>query len=312
MFKGKRTCKILKEIRAQIAAENDIEFITSECRHQGDCAGTCPKCEAEVQYLERELEKRAKLGKAVTVAGLAATITATTLFGTACQPQIPVTERTEQFLAVQLPLAPEDFIGKSDRAIYTALKTALAEAQCLEEDERYVFLVHWDQKLKSSRQSDDGVMDTYQISYHADHEAWEETYEFLHLTFSPSGTLLTAAYEKKTSEYFLSGDMIYIPEIYYPDDAQEFAKKEELLAAMEDFFRRNKVSEEDERKLTRARWNEYYTHSREDTDYYTIEQGLCLNSDGFYVHEELTRPRYLALTFSKDGSLTDAVVTEEP
>ena len=114
MFKGKRTCKILKEIRAQIAAENDIEFITSECRHQGDCAGTCPKCEAEVQYLERELEKRAKLGKAVTVAGLAAAITATTLFGTACQPQIPVTERTEQFLAIQLPLAPEDLIGKSE------------------------------------------------------------------------------------------------------------------------------------------------------------------------------------------------------
>ena len=312
MFKGKRTCKILKEIRAQIAAENDIAFVTSECKHQGDCAGTCPKCEAEVQYLERELEKRAKLGKAVTVAGLAATITATTLFGTACQPQIPVTERTEQFLAIQLPLAPEDLIGKSDRAIYTALKTALAEAQCLEEDERYVFLVHWDQKLKSSRQSDDGVMDTYQISYHADHKAREETYEFLHLTFSPSGTLLAAAYEKKNAEYFLDGEMIYIPEIYYPDDAQEFPKKKELLAAMEDFFRRNKVSEEDERKLTRARWNEYYAHSRGDTDYYAIEQGMHFDSDGHYTREELTRPRYLALTFSKDGSLSDAVVTEEP
>ena len=85
MFKGKRTCKILKEIRAQIAAENDIEFITSECRHQGDCAGTCPKCEAEVQYLERELEKRAKLGKAVTVAGLAAAITASSISATSCE-----------------------------------------------------------------------------------------------------------------------------------------------------------------------------------------------------------------------------------
>ena len=70
MYKGKRTCKILKEIRAQIAAENDIAFVTSECKHQGDCAGTCPKCEAEVRYLEKELEKRIRLGKAVTVAGL--------------------------------------------------------------------------------------------------------------------------------------------------------------------------------------------------------------------------------------------------
>ena len=39
MFKGKKTCKILKEIRAQIAAENDILYITSECKHQGDCPG---------------------------------------------------------------------------------------------------------------------------------------------------------------------------------------------------------------------------------------------------------------------------------
>ncbi len=70
MAKGKQTCKILKEIRKQIAAENDIEFVTSECTYQGDCKGTCPKCEAEVRYLERELEKRQRLGKAAVVAGL--------------------------------------------------------------------------------------------------------------------------------------------------------------------------------------------------------------------------------------------------
>ena len=79
MFKGKRTCKILKEIRRQIAQNNDIEFITSECKHQGDCLGTCPKCEAEVRYLERELEKRMKLGKAVAVAGLAVALTTSTV-----------------------------------------------------------------------------------------------------------------------------------------------------------------------------------------------------------------------------------------
>ena len=32
--------------------------------------GTCPKCEAEVRYLERELEKRQRMGKAAVVAGL--------------------------------------------------------------------------------------------------------------------------------------------------------------------------------------------------------------------------------------------------
>ena len=40
MARGKQTCKILKEIRQQIAEANDIEFITSECQYQGDCLGT--------------------------------------------------------------------------------------------------------------------------------------------------------------------------------------------------------------------------------------------------------------------------------
>ena len=70
MAKGKQTCKILKEIRKQIAAENDIEFVTSECTYKGDCKGTCPKCEAEVRYLERELEKRQRMGKAAIFAGM--------------------------------------------------------------------------------------------------------------------------------------------------------------------------------------------------------------------------------------------------
>jgi hypothetical protein len=106
MYKGKRTCKILKEIRAQIAAENDIAFVTSECKHQGDCAGTCPKCEAEVRYLEKELEKRIKLGKAVTVAGLAAAITATSISATACS----LFEQTTDGLMVDGDMAPPEVI----------------------------------------------------------------------------------------------------------------------------------------------------------------------------------------------------------
>ena len=69
---GKRKCKMLKEIRKQIARENDITYITTECKHQGNCKGTCPKCESEVRYLEAELEKRRKAGKTVAVAGIAA------------------------------------------------------------------------------------------------------------------------------------------------------------------------------------------------------------------------------------------------
>lgn len=71
---GKSKCKILKQIRQQIAAENDISYVVSECKHQGDCLGTCPKCEAEVRYLEEELRKKQLMGKKVAVAGVAATI----------------------------------------------------------------------------------------------------------------------------------------------------------------------------------------------------------------------------------------------
>ena len=62
---------MLKEIRQKIADENDIPFVVSECKYKGDCKGTCPKCEAELAYLEKELQKRKKAGKQVMVAGLA-------------------------------------------------------------------------------------------------------------------------------------------------------------------------------------------------------------------------------------------------
>ena len=98
MAKGKQTCKILKEIRRQIAAENDIDLVVSECTFQGDCAGTCPKCEAEVRYLERELEKRQRLGKAAVIAGMAV---GTMLTATSCDQMIP------QPLEVDVPYIPD-------------------------------------------------------------------------------------------------------------------------------------------------------------------------------------------------------------
>jgi hypothetical protein len=77
MNRGKQTCKILKEIRQQIAEKNDIEFITSECHFQGECQGTCPKCESELTYLENQLQKRRQLGKAATIAGISLGIAGT-------------------------------------------------------------------------------------------------------------------------------------------------------------------------------------------------------------------------------------------
>ena len=71
-MRGKSKCKILKEIRQRIADENDIPYVTHECRFKGECSGTCPRCESELRYLEQQLALRVSLGKRVTVAALCA------------------------------------------------------------------------------------------------------------------------------------------------------------------------------------------------------------------------------------------------
>ena len=79
MAKGKSTCKLLKSIRQQIADANGISYQPKECQHKGDCAGTCPTCEAEIRYLERELKARKGNGFGMKVAGIAAGICATVM-----------------------------------------------------------------------------------------------------------------------------------------------------------------------------------------------------------------------------------------
>ena len=50
-------CKKLRDYRKQLAAINNIKFISEECSHVGPCAGTCDKCDEEAQYLSDELSK---------------------------------------------------------------------------------------------------------------------------------------------------------------------------------------------------------------------------------------------------------------
>lgn len=62
---GKAKCEVMKEIRKQIAAANDIEYNTRECKFQGECSGTCPLCEQELAYLTEEIRKRKAAGMTV-------------------------------------------------------------------------------------------------------------------------------------------------------------------------------------------------------------------------------------------------------
>lgn len=58
MDKGKEKCEILKAIRAYVAEKYCLDYTLSECNHWGKCSGTCPKCDAELEYLQKQLEKK--------------------------------------------------------------------------------------------------------------------------------------------------------------------------------------------------------------------------------------------------------------
>ena len=76
--RGRNICNTLKAIRKQIADANGISYSPDECHFEGECKGTCPKCEQDVRDLEHELHLRQMAGKAIKVAGVALGITALT------------------------------------------------------------------------------------------------------------------------------------------------------------------------------------------------------------------------------------------
>ena len=79
MNHGKEICRELKELRQRIAEENSIPLKMEECTFKGECDGTCPRCDAEVNYLETALADRLRLGKAAMVAGLSLGLAATAM-----------------------------------------------------------------------------------------------------------------------------------------------------------------------------------------------------------------------------------------
>ncbi len=80
MARGKNICECLKGIRKQIAKANGIDYSPIHCTHKGDCAGTCPACEQEREYLERQLCARQKMGVPIKIIGLSMALAS----GSAC------------------------------------------------------------------------------------------------------------------------------------------------------------------------------------------------------------------------------------
>ena len=92
MFKGKKTCEVLRAVRKRVADLNGIQYVPVECTHEGDCIGTCPACERERQYVEEQLSLRAMAGHTLKVVGVAAGLTSM-LSGQEVQAQEMMQER---------------------------------------------------------------------------------------------------------------------------------------------------------------------------------------------------------------------------
>ncbi len=53
----KKVCNVLREQRIRLAEANHITFQSKECPSIGPCAGTCEKCDMELKYLGKQLQK---------------------------------------------------------------------------------------------------------------------------------------------------------------------------------------------------------------------------------------------------------------
>lgn len=76
MNKHKKKCEHLKQIRKNVADAIGVELNQSVCTFEGECKGTCPKCEQEEQ----------KLSKALLLKGTAVAASAAMLL-TGCAPE---------------------------------------------------------------------------------------------------------------------------------------------------------------------------------------------------------------------------------
>lgn len=118
--KGRIICDELKRVRLELAKANGIDYNPTVCNHQGECSGTCPKCEAELAELTRQIKEK-KSAKVIGIAPLkivATAVVASTLALASCQDgdmegdvEVPKSDTTAQKQKVLDPsVLPADSI----------------------------------------------------------------------------------------------------------------------------------------------------------------------------------------------------------
>ena len=70
MNPGKNRCKYLKEVRQRIADENGIPLQQHECTFKGECSGTCPFCDSQLERINARLDAKRQRGETINFDGL--------------------------------------------------------------------------------------------------------------------------------------------------------------------------------------------------------------------------------------------------
>ncbi len=138
MRTGKEKCEILKALRKDIAAKNNIPFEPNVCTHQGECRGTCPACESEVNYLERMLSRIESTGKKPQLVGISACLAAMVPVALSCTGNTqkapglaasPVSVSQEVQSADSIALSPYDPEQENDILVGRSVPVDTLEAE---------------------------------------------------------------------------------------------------------------------------------------------------------------------------------------
>ena len=113
-MKGREKCEILRQIRQQVARENGIPLAIAECTHQGECRGTCPRCEAEVHTLEEALRARRRTRGRIALAGISAGMV---LALSGCTPVRQPQDPVSPFADPPEPPAPDPLVDELTGAV---------------------------------------------------------------------------------------------------------------------------------------------------------------------------------------------------
>ena len=263
-----------------------------------------------MRYLEKELEKRAKLGKAVTIAGLAATITVTSLSATACDNPFATQGNMTVDGDMQPPITDE--LGGEDIPLPGVLPAPTIQLPTfetlrphLEDSDKLLSLItqayyaadftagddrpfreflqganNWREAGMFSRSEPDGqnaITDFYLLNTASGPLEESVVYTYLLLRYERENEaapfLLTAVTSSTVTEWGADAGDIVAPWLLLPEMSEvQDASEEKTLSRIRDALVSQQLDGQDDRGIIRhqSTWTPQYLYTDENADYYEI------------------------------------------